>query len=49
MVNKLNFLMGEGAVGRFGCYDKDFLTWSEIVNLTAVTTVLLANAESELR
>ena len=49
MVNKLNFLMGEGVVGRFGCHGMDFLTWSEIVNLTAVTTVLLANAESELR
>lgn len=26
-----------------------FLTWSEIVNLTAVTTVLLAKADSEFR
>ena len=41
--------MGEGVVGRFGCHGMHFLTWSEIVNLTAVTTVLLANAESELR
>ena len=49
MVNKLNLLMWEGAVGRFGCKGMHFLTWSEIVNLTAVTTVLLANAESELR
>ena len=49
MVNKLNVLMWEGVVGRFGSHDMDFLTWSEIVNLTAVTTVLLANAESELR